>query len=187
MPNTVMQSSKSVEWYTPSKYVEAARNTMGSIDLDPASCAFANRIVKANAFFSERGLESQWFGNVFCNPPYGRRDLYINKKGEEATKGPSNQMLWSQKMIQSHKSGEIQQGILLVNAQTCERWFQPLWNYSICFTNHRIKFIDQNGEIQKQPAHGNAFIYFGNNTEAFEENFYRFGTIYMPYVLYHPH
>ena len=60
------------EWYTPPSIIEAARQLMGSIDVDPASCAVANRIVRANIFHTaaDDGLHQPWFGNVWCNPPY---------------------------------------------------------------------------------------------------------------------
>lgn len=60
------------DWFTPSKYVEKARAAMGSIDVDPASSRHAQKIVKAGQFFTEAdsGLEYEWHGNVFLNPPY---------------------------------------------------------------------------------------------------------------------
>ncbi len=33
------QSQGVIEWYTPAGWIELARSVMGSIDLDPASCA----------------------------------------------------------------------------------------------------------------------------------------------------
>ena len=47
---------------------------MGGIDLDPASCAEANKIVQAKQFYSQRddGLKQPWFGRIWLNPPYGR-------------------------------------------------------------------------------------------------------------------
>ena len=53
MSNIEIQfSSKSNEWYTPSRYIEAVRETLGFIDLDPASCLEANNLIKAKRFFS---------------------------------------------------------------------------------------------------------------------------------------
>ena len=40
------------EWYTPSRILDAARETLGSIDLDPASCAAAQARVQARRFLS---------------------------------------------------------------------------------------------------------------------------------------
>lgn len=74
------------EWYTPPSIIEAARHSMGSIDLDPASCAMANRVVKAKRYYSKRdnGLKQEWSGNVWCNPPFRKGQLraWIDKSME---------------------------------------------------------------------------------------------------------
>jgi phage N-6-adenine-methyltransferase len=167
MSNIEIQfSSKSNEWYTPSRYIEAVRETLGFIDLDPASCLEANNLIKAKRFFSleNDGLNKDWIAEtLFCNPPYGRRN------------GKSNQKLWSKKLIEEYNNGNIKQAILLVNASTSEKWFENLFNYVICFTNHRIKFYSL--EKKSQPTKGNAFIYFGLDSLKFEKCFKKYGSI----------
>jgi len=65
------------EWYTPKAIIEAARVTMGSIDLDPASCEAANEVVKAGRYFTavDDGLRRPWQGNVWCNPPFSNGQI----------------------------------------------------------------------------------------------------------------
>ena len=69
----IIYSSLSNDWYTPAIYVEAARNVLAEIDLDPASCRAANRILKANPVSDTHtdGLSHDWPGRVWLNPPYG--------------------------------------------------------------------------------------------------------------------
>lgn len=63
--------SKSGERFTPPYLVEAARRVLGGIDLDPASCAKANTVIKADQYFTrdDNALTQNWRGKVFLNPP----------------------------------------------------------------------------------------------------------------------
>ena len=74
------KASTSVEWYTPARYIEAARGVMGGIDLDPATSALANQTVRAARIFTREddGLAHDWQGRVWLNPPYwqGQRALH---------------------------------------------------------------------------------------------------------------
>lgn len=171
----LIHQSKSNEWYTPSEYIEAARLVMGGIDFDPASCKLANRTVKANRYYTKYEdalslLYGTWYANsVWLNPPYGK------------TNGVSNQALWSAKLIDQYHRGNVSQAILLVNAAIGTSWFNPLFEYPICFPEKRIRFINKDGE-QSSPTNGNAFVYLGDNLDKFVEIFSQFGTVVMRQV-----
>ena len=149
------------EWYTPETYVFAARKVLGSIDLDPASCAIANKTVKAKKFYSQEddGLEQDWHGNVFLNPPY-------------------KQPLVSQfveKLIESHIAGDVNAAILLTNNSTDTKWWQLAARESTaaCFTAGRIKFYRD--REYDSPTNGQVFLFFGWGWEAFVSEFSQYG------------
>jgi hypothetical protein len=50
--------SGQVEWYTPTKYIDLAREVLGAIDLDPASSDIAQRDSASHHLFYERGRRS---------------------------------------------------------------------------------------------------------------------------------
>jgi phage N-6-adenine-methyltransferase len=156
-------SSKSAEWYTPAPYIEAARLVMGAIDLDPASSELANRTVKAAKFFTEqdKGLHRDWPGRVFMNPPYRRDGI---------------QGLFVNKLVMQYRIGVTTEAILLIGNRTETEWFQPLWDFPICFTNHRISFISPDGKADS-PVNANVFVYFGPHSDKFKEVYSRFGTV----------
>ena len=59
---------KNDEWLTPPHVL----NALGEFDLDP--CAVhpsARPWATAYTHFWENGLDRDWFGRVWCNPPYG--------------------------------------------------------------------------------------------------------------------
>ena len=71
-----------VEWYTPPSFIELVREVLGTIDLDPASCATAQGWIQAKTFYTKEqdGLSQPWFGRVFCNPPYGSEEVRLMAK-----------------------------------------------------------------------------------------------------------
>ena len=60
------------ENYTPREIIIDVKKVLGSINLDPASCFLAQETIQAENFFTEKedGLNQNWYGNVFLNPPY---------------------------------------------------------------------------------------------------------------------
>ncbi|PLS77239.1 MAG: hypothetical protein CYG59_24850, partial [Chloroflexi bacterium] len=89
----VYHSSKSDDWYTPAHIVAAARQVMGGIDLDPASCAAANQTVQAGRYYTieDDGLARPWSSRVFLNPPYSRVAR------------------WTKRLLVAYNTGEIDQ------------------------------------------------------------------------------
>ena len=157
-----LKASTSVEWYTPAKYINAARDVMGGIDLDPASSALANETVQATMYFDQRmdGLTQPWVGRVWLNPPYGAGS------GKFTTK-----------LVEEQEAGRVTAAVLLLNAYGFDsEWFQPLWAFPICFTDHRILFYSPQRE-SGGPANGNIFVYLGTEPARFAEEFGTFGQI----------
>lgn len=154
----VSNNSGNNEWYTPKKYVDAARNVLGHIDLDPASCAYANKTVQAERFYSveDDGLTKEWHGNVWMNPPYN---------AEGVTK-------FTEKFVDEYNAGNIKEGIVLVNNATETSWFVNMVSAAsaVVFPRGRIRYESATRE-SLAPLQGQAFLYFGKNIEKFFECF----------------
>lgn len=161
------------EWYTPAQFIEAARTVMGQIDLDPASCAYANRTVKAERFYTaeDDGFTQPWRGRVWMNPPYGREE------GET----DSNQARWTRRLIDEYQAGNVTEAVILVNAVPGNRWFAPLKSFPICFPDFRIRFYNEQTEAG-QPTHSNALVYLGPDVARFVEVFSQFGMVMGPLI-----
>lgn len=164
-------SHKSEEYYTPPEYIEAAREVMGKIDLDPASCEAAQEWIQAAQFYTKEddGLQHEWRGRLWLNPPYSK------------TNGKSNQAIWSQKLISEHQSGRVVEAILLVKAALGYKWFEDFWcDFPVCFARERLSFIRIDGSSDGQSKQGTAFFYLGKSPEHFREVFSQFGRVIMP-------
>lgn len=168
----LINQSDNNEWYTPARYIKSVHEVLGQVDVDPASNEYANRIIQAKTFYTidNDGFAQEWPGKVFMNPPYGRDDA-----GND-----SNQARWSRRLIEQYKAGIVTEAILLVNAVPGNRWFAPLWEFPICFVDHRIRFYSRDVEAG-QPTHSNAFVYMGPNVDRFAAAFSKHGVIAVQY------
>jgi phage N-6-adenine-methyltransferase len=157
-----VQQSLTNEWYTPVKYLDAARAVLGGFDLDPASCIEANVTVKANQFYDQDddGLAYDWKGRVWLNPPYGR------------TAGA-----FVERLVGQYEAKNVSAAVALVNAHcTDTSWFQRLWSHTLCFTDHRIDF-SAGTDARSGSTHGSVFAYLGPEPARFAEKFNRFGAV----------
>lgn len=152
------------EWYTPEQHIHSARSVLGGIDLDPATSELANQKVQAEKFFtqSDNGLEQEWHGRVWLNPPYSQPAI----------------SQFSEKLASEWESGRIQSAIALTHNYTDTKWFHRLAKTcrAICFTKGRIGFQNPEGKTAA-PTQGQAFFYFGDAPEEFAEEFSRHGFV----------
>lgn len=111
------------EWLTPPELI----HSLGEFDLDP--CAPINRpwpTASRHLTILDDGLNAQWNGRVWLNPPYGNKTFQ-----------------WMKRMAE-HEGG----GIALIFARTETRtFFETVWPvaHSIMFLRGRIRFYNADG------------------------------------------
>lgn len=146
------------EWYTPPEYIELARKVLGVIDLDPASSDHAQKAVRAARYFTveDNGLNQEWHGSVWLNPPYAQPDIGF----------------FAEKMCEEVDAGRVKAAVMLTHNYTDTTWFQGLARHAsaICFTRGRIRFVNPSGDLAA-PTQGQAFFYFGDDGAAFRRAF----------------
>jgi len=119
--------ANTTSWLTPPWIVKS----LGKFDLDPCGCE-GSPFVNAETVYYKDGLEREWFGRVFLNPPYGR------EIGD-----------WMKRM------SEHRNGTALIFARTDTKfWHDYIWPYAhaILFLKGRLHFHYPNGERAKANA-----------------------------------
>lgn len=162
----INQTSGDVEYGTDPIIIEAARQTMGGIDLDPASAEWANRTVKAKMFFTleDDGMCLPWTGRVWLNHPFGRN------------KNP----LWIAKLLDSFISGYVDAACCITFACTSEAWFKPLMKFPQCYLQPRTNYYLPDGTQKVGVTKGSVVTYLGPNYTDFMCNFERLGSVMFP-------
>jgi hypothetical protein len=160
----INQDSGDTEYYTPIEIVNAAREVMGGIDLDPASSEIANRSIGATVFFTKEhdGLSQKWTGKVWLNHPFSRE----------------GNRLWIEKLMHEYYEDNFQEACCITFASTSEKWFRELMLFPQCFLSPRTNYCTPDGKKKRGVTKGSVVTYLGNNTTKFIDVFDgSFGTV----------
>jgi len=163
-------SRRSNEWYTPDAYLAAVRATFGgAIDLDPFSCAVANRRVRALRYWTEQTdafAQPDWTAdNVFMNPPYSG--------------GLVSRSVF--RFVDEFVAESFPTGIVLVNNASETRWFQRalVVASALCLPDRRIAFYNLDNKNVSGNTRGQAVLLFGEaGKPAFLSEFKPFGATF---------
>lgn len=163
----------SFEWGTPEEILHCARQAMGGpISLDPASAPHFQVNVKASRFYTaeDDGLSRPWrAARLWLNPPFGSDGDGSSRVGK-----------WVAKLLEEHEAGHVKQAALLVRAATNAMWFQPLWQFPLCFCQGRPPYIPGPGVPRDAPSIPTVLVGLGVDPAAFTEAFKEFGQVVVP-------
>jgi phage N-6-adenine-methyltransferase len=142
------------EWYTDPETCARVRAALDGIELDPASCATAQRNVKASRFYTKKqnGLAQSWRArSVFLQPPY------------------SNPAPWVAKLLAALRSGAITDAVVLVNNDTDTDWCQALLQAAkaVVFPRGRFSFLRPDGTRGAGNRQGQIVFHLGRNPKRF--------------------
>lgn len=149
----INQDSGCTEYWTPKRIVAVANVLMEGIDLDVACSveAWAYHDKLAQRIISAGSLSALWAGRVWMNHPFAKGEKkckpncqkkICQARGHITEEIPGNEA-WINKLVASHRAGQVDQACCITFASTSERWFEPLLSYpQFIFANGRIDYID---------------------------------------------
>jgi len=137
-------------WETPTWLIDGIGELIGGFDLDP--CAGPNTSIGETNFSIQRGvdgLEREWFGDVWVNPPFTAKTAWIDNAVCEYEDNDAVDRIF----------------VLTPDSTDVQSWFHgqlvPAADY-IWFSDGRVKFIDpETGEKAGSPSFGTAISVFG--------------------------
>lgn len=135
------------EWLTPPYIIQA----LGEFDLDPCSPINPPFFIISKRFtMLDDGLKQNWFGRVWCNPPYGKQTEF-----------------WLEKCA---TYGNV---IALTFARTeTKMFFKCVWNKAdaILFIKGRLRFYHISGKQGDSAGAPSVLIAYGQNNAEILKN-----------------
>lgn len=105
------------EWATPRTLTRPLADAVGGFDLDPASGAEDEPHADVQFTAEDDGLRQDWFGKVFCNPPFSDKDD------------------WLKKAVQEVDDGDAELVVMVLPVDTSTRWYHDYVTQAtaVCF------------------------------------------------------
>lgn len=135
------------DWATPAWLFDAVKRDFGRFNLDAAA---SQATAKVSAWFgggaslAADGLAAEWFGTVWCNPPYRRGEIER----------------WIAKGIDEVAAGRAERCVFLIPANTDTAWWHDLvWPHAaeVRMLRGRVSF---DGPKNGKPTFGSAIVVF---------------------------
>jgi len=162
------------DYYTPSYVIDLAKKVMGDIDLDPASSKRAQsgddqqqKGVGAKKFFDyyDNGLNKEWEGRIFLNPPFGQWPQ------------------WCSKVIAEIDSKRVKELFMIVPdwAISNQTFFDTdfLYRMYFCLLRSRVQYWGKKN-FTDAAAWKTIFFYYVPNGDKFKQEMADFGVVYDP-------
>jgi ParB family transcriptional regulator, chromosome partitioning protein len=170
-PDTILAASAAAgydgdEYGTPDEpYMTVVRKYLGGIDLDVASNAAANNIVRARRFFTK---EDSALGR-----PWKARTLWFQPPFSEDLIKQFVEQLAAERAVRRFVAG-----VGLTNCDPSVGWYEALLRVStaFCLVDHRIPFL-LNGTPIRQNRYAQTFWCFGDDVAGFKRDFKQFGAV----------
>lgn len=163
--------SKSLDWGTPQKYVNALKLFFSSIDLDPCSNSYS--IVGATVEYKlpkQNGLLKTWnYKNIYVNPPYGFDRVRKTRIRD-----------WICRCHKTHIKYESEIIALIPVATNTYHWKNFIFGSasSICFLyDTRLKFLLNGSDLNKGAPMACCLVYWGKKNKRFFKVFKDYGAV----------
>ena len=165
-------NSKSQDWCTPQKYVDAVKKVFGGeISLDPCSSQYSIVNAKVEYMLPEQdGLRESWdYPTIYVNPPYG-----IERKHGTMIRH------WLAKCAEAHEKYGAEVLALVPVATNTGHWKKSVFGkaQAICFLyDTRLKFLENGKSGGKGAPMACAMIYWGKLYRKFYDVFINHGAV----------
>lgn len=164
-------NTSSQEWGTPHKYVQAVKEVLGRIVLDPCSNSYS--IVHAEVEYKlpqKDGLKETWnYPTIYVNPPYGT----------DKNRGTSIKH-WLAKCADANQMYKSEVIALVPVATNTGHWKKYVFTKakSICFLyDTRLHFLENGLSIGKGAPMSCAMVYWGSGLKRFYDVFIELGAV----------
>jgi len=164
--------SRSKDWCTPPKYVDAIRKFFGGqIALDPCSNRYS--IVKARVEYclpEKDGLAESWnYPTIYVNPPYG-----ADRERGTTIKD------WLRKCAEAHSKHGAEVLALVPVATNTRHWKLYVFGAATAVAflyDTRLRFLVNGRDGGKGAPMACAMVYWGPRYKQFQEVFIHFGAV----------